>query len=235
MDRHRTGFGQGCNFRNWLKDKGLRPLMDRMDIRPPAPSLSQWFLRVYPQDLETTGCRTGVSAHEAGGPRNIYPTPHLAICSSHRHREYAHCTGAWRTGTGGYALVPGFINGAPRIRLPLIGGPPASGGGEGDRCPSVQCPLVHCSSVQCRRIHSSVYAHWPVCTVYTLYSVYVQCTVYTLYSVTIVYTVQCIARVYTDQCISLSSVCSGTMTMHTHNVTVYSVSVLFIVLYTDTG
>ena len=52
----------------------------------------------------------------------------------------------------------------------------------------------------CRRIHSSVYARWPVCTVYTLYSVYVQCTVYTLISVTIVYTVQCIARVYTDQC-----------------------------------
>ena len=131
MDRHRTGFGQGCNFRNWLKDKGLRPLMDRMDIKPPAPSLSQWFLRVYPQDLETTGCRTGVSAHEARGPRNIYPTPHLAICSSHRHREYAHCTGAWRTGTGGYALVPGFINGAPRIRLPLIDAPPPVGAAKG--------------------------------------------------------------------------------------------------------
>ena len=183
MDRHRTGFGQGCNFRNWLKDKGLRPLMDRMDIRPPAPSLSQWFLRVYPQDLETTGCRTGVSAHEAGGPRNIYPTPHLAICSSHRHREYAHCTGAWRTGTGGYALVPGFINGAPRIRLPLIGGPPRQWGRRRGPVPIGAVPI---GSLLIGTVPA--YTQLSVCTLASVYSVYtVQC-VRTVYSV---YTVQC--------------------------------------------
>ena len=32
MDRRRTGFGQGCNFCNRLKDRDLYPLMDRMDI-----------------------------------------------------------------------------------------------------------------------------------------------------------------------------------------------------------
>ena len=38
MDRRRTGFGQGCKFRNWLKDKDLRPLMDRTDIKRPIGS-----------------------------------------------------------------------------------------------------------------------------------------------------------------------------------------------------
>ena len=99
---------------------------------------------------------------------------------------------------------------------------------------SVPMPMssasVHRHRHRChRRIHSSVYAHWPVCTVYTLYSVYVQCTVYTLISVTIVYTVQCMVSVYTDQCMPPSSVYSGTMALHTHNVTVYNVTGLFIV------
>jgi hypothetical protein len=136
------------------------------------------------------------------------------------YRGLAHCTGGWRTvlefmhwyrglyaGTGVCALVPEFVNGAPRIRLPLIDAPPVSGGGDyGIGTPPPPAPSVDVIGIDAddvplyRRIHSSVYAHWPVCTVYTLYSVYVQCTVYTLYSVTIVYTVQCIARVYTDQC-----------------------------------
>ena len=34
---------------------------------------------------------------------------------------------------------------------------------------------------------------------------------------------------------ALSSVYSGTMTMHTHNVNVYNGNVLFIVLYIDIG
>ena len=171
-----------------------------MDIKPPAPSLSQWFLRVYPQDLGNPGCRPGVSAHEAGGPRNIYPTPHLAIFSSHRHREYAHCTGVWRTvpefmhwyrglyaGTGVCEWGPPYP--APSHRCP----PRQWGRRQWDRCP----PQCRCRCTDADVIGTDADAPMPIqcqCTVCTVYSVY-----------------------------------NGTMAMHTHSVNVYSGSVLYIV------
>ena len=130
-------------------------------------------------------------------------------------------------GTGVYKWGPPYP--APSHRCP----PRQWGRRQWDRCPSVQCSLVHCSSVQCRRIHSSVYAHWPVCTVYTLYSVYVQCTVYTLISVTIVYTDQCIARVYTDQCVQCT-VCTVVQWQWIPTVSVCTVSMVYS-LYSVTG
>ena len=132
----------------------------------------------------------------------------------------AHCTGAWRTAPGAmhwyrglYALVPEFINGAPRIRLPLIDAPPSVGAAKGTgahRC-SAHWFTAHRYSAgvytaQCMHTGQCVQCvqciHCTVGTVYTLYSVYVQCTLYTLYSVSPGYTLTSVYRCRTvAQCV----------------------------------